>query len=243
MGMIALAASVPMRAAAQNGDTQERQAELMQRLDSLVPILAEAQAEADAVKARCLADIRSRSAPAVDTISIGPVRVVTLPDQVDEARELFGEVLSEFEVFNDSPTMRAGFITFQWATEFQGIYLEPESGPVQHVQHRRWRSRGHVRDAIRGAVAGMLQSDLWESRITREWLNARIGTPDDLARSYRELVALPSQMSQKCLAGEGDACWSALGLDASGTSLEEWYTPQERHAYAVRVWGNRFYSG
>ena len=134
------AASFGQAAPESEAATRER---LMQRIGELIPVEEAASREAAAVRARLEEQERLANATAVDSLNVGGILVLSLPEQSDVAREIFTRAWSHYPGYAGSPALADVAVTFQWtAGEFRPIYVDDldEMG----VQHRRWRTRSYV---------------------------------------------------------------------------------------------------
>jgi len=208
--------------------------ELRQRLDSLLPLYQEAKRIAEEAALRREAIARDNAAPSVDSILIGGMHIVALPEQSELARALFTEAWQEYANFASSPALSRTFFSFQWATQFQSIYL---NGPDhRRIEHRSWRSRAFVARSVRSAIGAELSKDLDEALLA-EWAGGAVLAPTDLTLTYRELATIPSRISRACIERDPLACWGALGLDVEPEDLAAFYTPAERVAFVRRLLG------
>ncbi len=226
---------------------QAEEAALVRNLDSILPLYAKAseanareQARLDALKAQQERAAAPRG-PLFDTISVGPLRIVTPPDQARTAREMFSSVWREYQPeVEDSPAFKHTLFTFQWSYT---LSLIPVKGDVQRADERRWESRATVEDRIRQAIGMALSSDLSSTRIGRRWRPGPVRGVDGAA-VYRELATTPAKPNRACLAGDAHACAEALGLEVSADSWKSWLTPQEQRDIALSMdyggeWGDR----
>ncbi len=227
---LALAPVAPLCAQSQGPSHAGEEAALLRHLDTILPAFKEALREQRAVQARQDAAALARAAARVrgllDTISVGPLRIVTPRGQERAARELFADAWGGYEPqVHDSPALAHTLFTFQWALKSETI---PARGDVERVRMPLWETRGSVEDAIGQAVGTALAADLSTTRTGRTWLNVPVRPVADPADVYRALAATPAKVNRSCLEGDADACAQALGLEVKPGSWRSWFTPQER---------------
>jgi hypothetical protein len=213
------------------------QARLLERLDSLRPLVAEAKLALDARTARDREAARRAAAAAarVDTLRVGLLTVVTPTGQAETARALFTEVWSEhFALIERSPTLAESIFVFDGSDDRVPIHIEANPRPVQL---RGSAQRPRVKSAIRHAIGAALGHDLSRegTRVGR-WVGGNPLQEPDLEAIYRVVATRRSQVTRACLAGDVSACASSLSLGTGRqdlTQLSEWYTPEERRALIV----------
>jgi hypothetical protein len=240
LGLVALATLLPA-GHPQAVAAQQTEAELVHRIDSLLPLAAEARRKADEAAARRERILSSAVKTAVDSVSVGPITIVTPIEQSGRAERLFREVWEEsFPGVTESRALSESTFTFQ-----SGVTLEPirTLAPTYRIE-KRVTTDAALKENIRELLTFVLSYDLG-TRGTRvgAWAleGGALQKPDHLEWVYRELASTPSYVDRGCLAGDLTDCWTALGLDMSRDEIEKWYTPDERRA----VVGTRrlFYSG
>jgi hypothetical protein len=218
---------------------QQWERELLRQIDSLIPLLGEAEVAAADARARREDAERRAAAPATDTLRVGPLRIVTLPGQHTQAERVYRGVWEgEYASFlAHSPSLDSVFFTFDWSATLSPIYIE---GTVQRVEVRAWRPRSVVEHLVRQAVGSVLLLDVGGTALSR-WSSANVRVPQEPEEIYRELALSASKAARACMEGDPDACWSALGLghEADPYPLDEWYSPEERRALAGRRWPTR----
>ncbi len=227
---------VPTPQQAQTAPTANTQYELLLEIDSLVERSREARAALRRTQQHRLEVTREAFPTTLDTVVVASLRIVTLPDQVEMASELFGEVMREHYLgverhgaFDDV------WFTFQWQTQLQPIHVE---GPEYRVESVRALSRQGVKERIDGMVWLALTHRVIETetglsgwrvasnfKAPREWRT----------RVYREFATMPVQAARSCLKEDPAACWAVLGLDLGPNPERVWYTPAERQAMVVRL--------
>lgn len=220
------------------GIAQQTEAEMMQRLDSLRPLLRDAEAAYEALEVR-LAEAARRHAAAeaqVDTLHVGMITIITPLEQVETARELFTEVWDEhFSTIEYSPALESALFAFQWSHDQVPIHIDNHR---RSVEMTRWARRSRVKDQIRSAVAATLNYDLraLDTNVAR-WVSGDPLQGHDMEKAYRVVATTESQATRSCLAGDISGCVSALGLDGeeSPEQLEVWYTPAERRSLVARL--------
>lgn len=215
---------------------QQTEEELVRHLRDLVTRLPDAETAASAAQARRMEISLLATLPAIDTFTVGPLRILTPSDQRETAEAFFREVWErEYAPFvTTSPVLERTAFTFQWSATLGPI---PVVGEVRRVEIMRWRPASTVRETIRGGIGTVLAADL-PARLGN-WARPAIRTPSDARRVFNELATKPSRAARACVHGELDACWSVLQLDLDDTPHDEWYTPEERRALVAE--GLRFY--
>jgi len=235
---LAIAAAALLVMSPLPGIAQQTEAELVQRMDSLRPLLAEARSafEAEEIAADDAARLRAAETARVDTLHVGMVTIITPPDQVETARALFSEVWDEyFSAIEYSPALEAAVFPFQWSNDQVPIYTEDNGRTVELT---RWALRSRVRDQIRRTIASTINYDLSSLEAgVAHWVSGDPLQGHDMERAYRVVATTESQATRSCLAGDIAACVSALGLDTDQTvdKLETWYTPAERRSLVART--------
>jgi hypothetical protein len=234
-GLVALVAA-PLPATARQ--TQEEA--LVQRLDSLAPLLKEARQRAMAARERQRLERDSKTP--TETVRVGPLRVLVVPGEEAAALDVVGGVWNrEYASWVDgSPSLERDRIFFQWAvtpTDYASAYLY-----VRKVQGSRWERHGYMETGVRQVISESLKSDLQDHRLWREWVPTAIRMPQRPDDVYRQVALLASQSARACLAGSATGCLESFGLVGDDTPLDEWYTPQERRLL-VRGQLNRFVRG
>jgi len=251
VAMVVLALANPV--AAQDQQTNREAAEQLQaHVDSLVPLLLEAE---ERLRQREIRDQRiSRDAAAaaasVDTMRVGLLTIIAPVEQAELAEKLFTDTWTEwYSEIELSPTLDKTTFTFQWSNDRVPIHVE---GSVRHLTFDRWMRGARVSADIRDAIGLSLNSDLHDTdAYVSEWAWGSPFASRDYAQTYRIIATTQSRATRNCLAGEVSACGSALGLDAPlhprgprSDRLEEllewetlrrerlqvWYTPEERRA-------------
>jgi hypothetical protein len=233
LGLVALATLLPA-GNPQAVAAQQTEAELVHRIDSLLPLAAEARSKADEAAARRERILSSAVKTAVDSVSVGPITIVTPIGQSGRAERLFREVWEEsFPGVMESRALSESTFTFQ-----SGVTLEPirTLAPTYRIE-KRVTTDAALKENIRELLTFVLSYDLG-TRGTRvgAWAldGGALQKPDHLEWVYRELASTPSYVARGCLSGDLTDCWTALGLDMSRDEIEKWYTPDERRAVVGR---------
>jgi len=210
---------------------QQTKQELIQHLDTLLPPFKGARARAaDAQIARRRAkDARVR----VDTVEIGPLKVLVIPGEDAAARDVVGGVWErEYAPWLDaSPTLAADRIFFRWSQK--QVDFSSSAFSVRVVQGDRWRSRAYMEGGVRWAIGQSLKGDLTGTRFGADWSVKEIRRPEEPGLIYRQVALQPSQAARSCLGGELEACVAAFGLEAMDVVLSRVYTPQERRLFVL----------
>ena len=231
-------------ACAGQASAQVTDEQLAERLDSLRPVV-QAAARAAEAEAATLEEARRAAAQreventgvSLDTLRIGPFRVLAFLDQTALAREIFEEAWREtYPNVTTSRSLASTYFAFQWRTPQRTIVPEVPSGmAVQYVDlNRVWNpTRPRVERRVRDAAAVILSQDLPPGSPLRVWLTGWLdyrtapGYADPEA-AYRQLVMTPNGASRACLSGDVDACAVALGLRPGAPDNSAWLSLQER---------------
>lgn len=217
---------------------QSTEEALLRKIDSLGPLLDAAEVEADLARARREDALRRANVTVTDTLSVGPLTIVTVPENRSVAARLFREVWeSDFAPFvSTSPSLSDQWFTFQWTRELRPILVEGRK--VQRVELVRWRPTRPT-ELIRQSIGNALVGDLVGTRILG-WAGAAQAPvrPQEL---YRRLVLTPSKASRACTEGTTRSCWVGMGLGPAADSypLDDWYSPEERRALVGRLYWRR----
>jgi len=214
------------------------EAELIARIEALIPAYETAQVARR--EARLRAEEASEPPPVrIDTVQVGPIRIVSLPDEAETARDLFAEVWRErFPMADESPRLTGKIFTFQWRTRASGLRLEPRADEevIQVALSRVWApTRNQAKAVVADAVARALVSDFPPGSPMSDWMTYR-GTP--VGESvYRILATGGSGAGRSCLGGDIDACEASLGFGFadSGARLAEWFSERERQDMVNRA--------
>ncbi len=182
---------------------------------------------ADSVRADSLK--RANQVP-LDTITVGPLRVVALPEQVGLAREVFQSVWEGFRplVRGSEEVLSSQLFIFRYAWRFDGMYLEGEG--VHSVEMSRRFGRDRLESKARDRLGFAILSALPEGKPGLRWWigNRSLATGDDWSWIYRDLAASPSAAAHRCFRGDIPWCWEAMGVSRQEEGWINWYTPEER---------------
>jgi hypothetical protein len=218
---------------------QQTEEDLVRHIDSLLPLLEQAETEATEARVRREEAKKLAAAPSTDTFMVGPVRIVTIPEQRSLGEEIYRAVWDrEYASFVDrSPSVEAHFFTFRWYRDLQPIYVD---GPVRRVEMPVWRSRSAVEEAARQGMSAVLAQDLRDTPLAM-WNSSSVRVPPKPVEIYRELALSASVVSRACIEGDASSCWAALGLGDGEDAypLDDWYSPEERRALAGQEWASR----
>jgi len=213
-------------------------AALERALDSLVPRLRRAQAEADSVRARRRAERLATRAP-MDTVEVGAAVVVT-PRGEGEGARAFLEVVWEDEYGDWAPAeARPGgpWIAFQWSADRMDFHLPDRT--LIRVQGAPWRTREYMEEGARDAFGAVLTRTLQETGVGH-WLDGMmVRSPERPRWIWRGMATTASAPVRACLHGELSACATALSLETDATPFDEWYTLEQRRLLVrrnARLW-------
>ncbi len=212
---------------------QETEAELVRHLHDVAPLAAEADRDAQEARAARERASRPGRVTAVDTLAVGPLRILAPTDERRAAEGFFREVWEGYAPFvASSPSTGRTTYVFQWSNEPAEISVE---GTVRRVELGAWRPASAVRSGVENVIATTLGIDL-PPPVAR-WAGSSVRAPGaDAARAaFFELATTPSKATHACLEADAVACWVAMGLDLDDRPLDDWYTPEERRAL-VSAW-------
>jgi hypothetical protein len=219
-------------AAAQTGDTAAREEALARRIDELMPRYRAAEAAADRADAEVE---RATRGTAQDTVMVGPLRIVTTVDQVEEAARLWSPEWAFFEPIIGSQTAALAQTTFIHHRKPK-LYAYQVSAPyVRSVDFRRPVSDQRMRAAIHQAIGGEAVRALPE--VISWWTgDTALDTRMVRSRMYALFIGSPSALAQSCASGSNESCWTAFGdMDPSLDVVSTWLTADEQRAMAVLV--------
>jgi hypothetical protein len=189
--------------------------------------------------------IRRANQLPVDTIPVGPLRIVTLPGQQELAREVFQEAWTSFSplVRGSEHVLSDHLFVFRYGWRTGGMYLDGEK--IHNVEmSRRWgmsRLQQKVRRGLGEALRDALPPD--SSGLARWVGDLPLTPPEDWSWIYRELAATPSMVVRECYEGELPMCWEALGLTETEDGWLTWYSPEERRLLVEDRWSHRPFLG
>src|SRR5687767_14595351 len=234
--MLLLAGVAPLHA---QDASALRKAELRALLDSIVP--AHAAAEAAAAR-RDSADRRlilERSASSIDTVTVGPFRMVRPKGKGQRTIRSFEAAWQHRDEWMNAAEPQLRTMVFLVGTG--------EPTPIYDVLRRRPRhfrvslppwERRHGRLSAENQIASALTVTL--PKDVREWLRgAAVGGPDFLEQGYRNLAASGSSISRECYRGRPERCLDALGVTGPGPDWSRWYTIDDLRELARPTGGNR----
>ena len=212
------------------------QQELLLEIDSLLERSREAEARLLRTRQHHLEVTREPNPPALDTVIVASLRIVTPREQTELAIDLFAEVMREhFPGVEPHGVFDEVWFPFQWGVEPEPIVV---AGTAYRVEILNTVSRESVKEHIDGQVWVALTNHVlgadsglggWrlagDFRAPKRW--------HELV--YRELATRPARVARSCLAKDLEACWSMLGLDRGPDPMREWYTREERQALVARA--------
>ncbi len=236
-GFAVLALAGP--AQARQTEPQPTNEQLMQRIEEIAAALPAAkEAAIEAGRAR-LNGPRLPDRVAVDTFSVGPLTVVALPDQHDEAVDILSEALASYGPWVSEGRLLSQAMSFQWSVDLKVIDMY--SGAIRLEQSRLRKTRGQmVNDARRGIGSRLGQELQGYSPKISNWFSGPVGEPADANLTYRILAAYPAAINQRCMRDGGLACWTAMGLDVDDFPMDDWYSPEQRQQLvAGQAWAHR----
>lgn len=219
---------------------QQRLEALDKRIETLGPRVEAARRAAERADSLLADSLRRANQIPLDTIHVGPLRIATVPGQVETAEQVFSEVWQVFQpLIEGSEDLLSGQIfVFRYAWRMDGIYLEGDH--VQSVEMNRRYGMDRLREKVRDGLGHVLVQALPESGLSiRDWVGmSPLNPPLDWSWIYRELAATPSTAVRRCFQGEASICWDALGLSDEEGGWAEWYSPEERRLLVKTRYSN-----
>lgn len=209
--------------------------------DSAVQVMEEARTAWRAQRIReAERDEMLRREADLDTLHVGPLRVLTPRGQTETAARLWTdawEALSPQLSFMAASFARDTFV-FQWAPQL--LEIPARSPRVEHVRMRAWYGETVVRRTIRRTLLRRARERLPAE--ARSWLagTSIIIDADEAAweRTHRNLATSPSPLAGTCREGVLDACWEILlAVPGGDDPWTEWYGPEERRFFAGTLRG------
>lgn len=216
--------TAPRSLAAQDGpdaSLEERIEALEVEIQARIPDVEAAVERARRAEERRDSIRRANRGVETDTLAIGPLTVVTVPEDAEEARRFVSRIWSEeFEswlgsdaegIFDDV------VLSFQYGPRRRHIEVR---GPALHVSERSWWPEAGVERAIRSVLQNHVRVRLLPGDL-RAWIENGAFALDDPARLYRRLALARSDVAHECFEGRAEACLTALGLGDSDPAT--WY--------------------
>lgn len=221
--------------------TQARLSELETLMQALQPRVEAARREArraDSLRTDSLK--RARQIP-LDTVQVGPLRIVTVPEQTELAREVFSEIWEVYQplVMGSEDLLHGHLFLFRYGWRFGETYLEGDH--VHNVEMSRRFGMDRLRAKVRNALGhALVQSLPPDASSLRDWVGMTPLTPPlDWSWIYRELASTPALAARRCYQGDVGWCLEALGISMGNGGWEEWYTPEERRLLVERRFESR----
>jgi len=229
------AAAAPAPLHAQQATAEEA---LIRHLDTLIPLVRESRRELESTKAERERLLQDRPTEPQDTLLIGPIRVVTFPDQARLAAEVVGGAWGELGgAVIESRHLREHTFVFHWSPRVRKVAV---TGPVQRIEAPAWVPERVIRESAREAIGVVLALSMDGAGVGR-WVKGSVRAPIHPDRVYRELLFVPSQVNRACVQGDPAACWSALGVDADPADLSRWYSDEEMPLRAAQVGAGHYW--
>ena len=201
---------------------------LLERIEGMRDALAEARERSLREAARNDSIHEARSAVDLDTVAVGPLRVVSHEDRADEARRAVEAVWSEMEPWIGSdavPLAEGHFFLYDPRNDLGRVSLPDH----YRISGRDWSDFSFTGDMVRSNLRIAIAREV--ARLSPPMLEAwtsgagPLRRPDaELPDLYRQLVLTPSIATERCVAGDAAGCWAALGLNVSDQPMTEWYT-------------------
>lgn len=215
------------------------------RIEALLPRWEDARNRAQAAETAREDSIRAANQEPQDTVSVGPITIVTLAGQGELAKDLFSGPVAEIApmIKGHEHLLEEYLWIFSYHWRWKHVYAEAEF--VLDVTMSRRYSRARVIERIRHTLGQALLarlpgglSDLEELASPRSVLPG-----SDWSWVYRELATAPNRSAEECLAGDLSWCWEAAGV-VSAVGGGEWDTPAKQRAlvssrYERVLWNER----
>jgi hypothetical protein len=209
---------------------------LRARVDSLAALRAQVEARIEAAQARRMADLERFTEP-LDTQRVGPLTVISAPDQREVARIATEQALASFGAIAQASRAELDsivlLIELGEATEaFDALARKPGH---RRIWLPRWRPAAWRADVVARTLGAVIAASLPAD--VHAWLGggALIVRGDDALRAaYRDLVVHPSPAAQACRDGAPLRCADALGLTDPGPRWERWYAEPQVVLWALQ---------
>jgi hypothetical protein len=223
----------------------EERARIRERIARLERSITEIQPRASAAQEAYRLTALASGVAGLDTARVGPLRIVSPPESVDRARASFERAWQHYGPLlagNVPEDLEHRVFVYQ-----DGLLQRPivVAGQTTRVQTRALMSEAAIDAAVREAVGRGLQATLLAPQMS--WIGPGLLTAEpNLEGVYRQLVVGLSPTLRRCLAGELDACWLAMGVtDVVGLQLSDgaaspmlehlaqWYSEPQRTSLAL----------
>ena len=215
--------------------------EVGRRIEALRPQVDAAQRVAERADALYADSIRRANQVPLDTIQVGPLRIATVPGQVELATEVFSEVWDAFRplILGSEDLLSDQIFVFRYGWRFEGMYLEGDR--VHSVEMSRRYGMDRLKERVRSGLGrALLQALPPDSSGLAEWVGMHPLTPPlDWSWIYRELASTASHAARRCYQGDLPWCWEAMGIPAGEGGWIGWYTPGERRLLVESRFGHR----
>ena len=197
--------------------------------------------------ARVQARLASRTG-ALDTLPLGPVRLVLRPDLAERIRPAMPGARETLE-------RRFGAVKVPPVGALRIDLVVGGGGTAPHLEARfyptetGWGSGVYYAgtaaptDSIAVMLAAAAGDGLWPAAgpAVREWVQgvplAWWGDGGNLEPVYVEMVTDPLHSTQACFRGDRQACRRALGLLPSADPARDWYDPEDRRTRILQQSG------
>jgi hypothetical protein len=206
-------------------------AAVREELDSLIPLMRRLGDRANSVEYReRMRRLREDQIP-VDTFTVGPFRVVSLPDQRELAEEVIRATWDELRPLVDGSEDLLEPWTFliyhYWSRE--GMILSGDS-LLRRIEMSRRYPRSYLLRNAKEIVGNTLMKGMPPELESWSGGQPRV-SPERLPWVARELIATPSAAVRRCFQGDTEWCGEALALRGTEGGWERWYTAGERRHY------------
>ena len=167
----------------------------------------------------------------VDTFSVGPFRVISLPEQRGLAEEVILGAWEELgPMVNGSEDLLKPWtflVHYYWTRD--GMVRSGDT-LVRGVELSRRFPEASLHRAALDAVGNTLMKSLSPEMQIWSGGQPKVGT-NRIPWVARELISTPSMAARRCYRGDLEWCAEALGLRGDEGGWERWYTAEERRFY------------
>jgi hypothetical protein len=222
---VALLIAGPLEA--QTTEAAAREQALVRRLEELTPRFLAAEEAA-----KRAAELIEGDRPGLrqDTVMVGPLRIVTTADQVDDAARLWAEQWALFEPILGEQTASLSLTTFIHHYRPERFRYDVSAAYVPTVDVRTPGDEGRLKAVIH-QVIGVAAARALPYEIATWQGGTALDARTISTRMYRLFVSNPTAIAQSCAQGSNDACWTAFGdMDESLDPIATWYKPAEQRA-------------
>ncbi|MFC1791618.1 hypothetical protein ACFL0I_04035 [Gemmatimonadota bacterium] len=210
------------------------------RIQELRPQVDEAKVRYQLADSAQRDSLRAANQIPLDTLFVGPLRIITIPGQEELAREIFDPILAEIEPLlrGSEEVLRGHTVVFRYAWRLEGMYVDGYD--FSRVEMSRRYPRRRLEEKARDNMGRILMNALPQDAASlRAWAGGGSLTwSEDWAWIYRELATTPSLAVRHCYDGQLDWCWEAMGISEGEDQGVDWYSPLERRELVESRFGH-----